>query len=930
MLCIIPLESQQAAVRVTGDVFTAFLNCQHKAYLLLKRQIDKKGTNGVPTFLHQNPAPDIASYRRAAFDHYRHLPAYKDHGIPDRPVSIGSTTYKRLQPETPLDDPRSLFVELINVPTPRGRSKILHVPLLPILSEQTSKHDKLLLTFAGILLDKSGHTVAPFGRIVHGRSFQVTRVQIHMLNRDARRLLVGLDAVFDDTAKPRLLLNPHCNVCAFRQHCRDQAIENDDLSLVSSLSKKEILSLNKRGIFTVTQLSYLYRPNRRRHGSKLSGKHSKQNLDKHMPSLKALAIRERKIYVKDPPDLPKRQVDIYLDVEGLPDEGFYYLIGIIVRDGSTDTTHSFWANTAADEERIWRKFVAVVERLQDYTIFHYGNYEVRWLRAMLNKYDLGVPAIADCVSKSMVNVLSHCYQHIYFPTYSNGLKDIGHYLGYQWEEPDASGMQSIQWRKTWEDDHSADVQRRLIQYNQQDCEALCTVVTAIREIIEHGRVGNHPIALAGDAKSASPYGLGKNKFAFPEFDYINKCAYFDYQRTKIYWRTDKKVKRLFLRSRAKVSKRQLRINAVVQCSAKKCISCKHTALRIERSVTKIVRDLKFVPSGVKVWGTKYVSNRYRCLFCDLTFLPRTYPKNSAKLGHGVLAWVVYNKIGLRQTDESVRHGLNDLFGFGIAYPIVFRMKARAEKYYKEAYSEIVQRLRLGPLVHVDETKVNVKGGSGYVWVFTNLEEVLYVYSGSREGKIVSETLGNFKGVLVSDFYSAYDGFEWQQQRCLVHLIRDLNDDVFDNPFDSEYKVFVGAFGKMFKAIVDTIDRYGLKRRFLVKHKKDVRRFFRTYIEIESTSEQVQKYQDRFKRNERRLFTFLDYDGVPWNNNNAENAIKAFAAVRNGAEGLFTEKGLIETLQMLSISQTLRNKDRNFLGFLKSGKKSLMEYCDDRD
>jgi hypothetical protein len=30
---------------------------------------------------------------------------------------------------------------------------------------------------------------------------------------------------------------------------------------------------------------------------------------------------------------------------------------------------------------------------------------------------------------------------------------------------------------------------------------------------------------------------------------------------------------------------------------------------------------------------------------------------------------------------------------------------------------------------------------------------------------------------------------------------------------------------------------------------------------------------------RELFTFLDYDGIPWNNNNAEHAIKYFAKYR---------------------------------------------------
>jgi hypothetical protein len=43
--------------------------------------------------------------------------------------------------------------------------------------------------------------------------------------------------------------------------------------------------------------------------------------------------------------------------------------------------------------------------------------------------------------------------------------------------------------------------------------------------------------------------------------------------------------------------------------------------------------------------------------------------------------------------------------------------------------------------------------------------------------------------------------------------------------------------------------------------------------------------------------------VPWNNNNAEHAIKAFARLRNviGANG--TPKGVREYLVLLSISET---------------------------
>jgi hypothetical protein len=37
------------------------------------------------------------------------------------------------------------------------------------------------------------------------------------------------------------------------------------------------------------------------------------------------------------------------------------------------------------------------------------------------------------------------------------------------------------------------------------------------------------------------------------------------------------------------------------------------------------------------------------------------------------------------------------------------------------------------------------------------------------------------------------------------------------------------------------------------------------------SELALSYQKRLVKNRDKLFTFLDYDGVPWNNNNAECA-----------------------------------------------------------
>ena len=62
----------------------------------------------------------------------------------------------------------------------------------------------------------------------------------------------------------------------------------------------------------------------------------------------------------------------------------------------------------------------------------------------------------------------------------------------------------------------------------------------------------------------------------------------------------------------------------------------------------------------------------------------------------------------------------------------------------------------------------------------------------RETTLIHRLLEGYEGTLVSDFYGAYDGINCRQQKCLVHLIRDLNDDLWKNPFDSDYESFVVA------------------------------------------------------------------------------------------------------------------------------------------
>jgi hypothetical protein len=270
--------------------------------------------------------------------------------------------------------------------------------------------------------------------------------------------------------------------------------------------------------------------------------------------------------------------------------------------------------------------------------------------------------------------------------------------------------------------------------------------------------------------------------------------------------------------------------------------------------------------------------------------------------------------------------LEDCFGLCIDRAELHGIRALMANRYRKACDRILGRIVGGRLAHADETEVALRESKGYVWVLANQEDVFYLYKSSREAGFLRELLAGFEGVLVSDFYSGYDSLDCPQQKCLVHLIRDLNDDLIDNPFDEEFKALAGEFGQLLRAIVDTIDLHGLVRRHLQPHKAEVSRFFRDLEARVYRSQISMAYQGRFAKTKGKLFTFLDHDNVPWNNNPAEHAVKAFASYRLSADGKMGENGLSDYLMLLSVQQTCKYRGVGFLKFLLSQEEDVDTYC----
>jgi predicted RecB family nuclease len=189
---------------------------------------------------------------------------------------------------------------------------------------------KLNLAYEVLASDPQRKKPPKYGQIIYGSNYSKTKFALKKYLAESKKVLVEIEKITNENKIPIFTLNSHCKVCRYQAHCRQKAIQSDDLSLMSAISKKEIGKLNRRGIFTVTQLGHSFSPQRRR---------MKVNA-KHLHALKALAIKDKKIYVNHPPLIPVKKEKLFLDVEGLPDRDEYYLIGLkSVTDAGEKTCH---------------------------------------------------------------------------------------------------------------------------------------------------------------------------------------------------------------------------------------------------------------------------------------------------------------------------------------------------------------------------------------------------------------------------------------------------------------------------------------------------------------------------------------------------------------------------------------------------------------
>jgi predicted RecB family nuclease len=376
--------------------------------------------------------------------------------------------------------------------------------------------------------------------IISTNSSQATIIKLDLYFKKIEAIIENINKF--KTQPPFFSKNKHCRFCGYNEYCMKKAIEDDHLSLISSLDQKEIEELNSKGIFSVKQLSYTFKPRRKRKDVK------NQKLN-HFPDLKALCLRKRTVLIYDR-DFNLRDTfpRIYLDVEGYVKTQKYYSISIVIDNNGVNSHKSFWIDNFNNEMNILYDFIRYIEPYisGNYSLYCYGKYDKEFLEQLYSKIKWKrKKELIKTLIENYCDLFQIFHYQIYVPTFSNNLKSIASFLGYKLYDNNFDGITAYINRKEWEDSNNFKVKKKILLHNIDDCYALKHVLEFIINIKNEQETDikfTSDLSEEIDRRYAGRK-LGNQSQILEDYQNINKRAYFDYQRDKIFFGRKAKIKK---------------------------------------------------------------------------------------------------------------------------------------------------------------------------------------------------------------------------------------------------------------------------------------------------------------------------------------------------------------------------------------------------
>jgi transposase len=289
------------------------------------------------------------------------------------------------------------------------------------------------------------------------------------------------------------------------------------------------------------------------------------------------------------------------------------------------------------------------------------------------------------------------------------------------------------------------------------------------------------------------------------------------------------------------------------------------------------------------------------------------------IGSRALLLAADMKHGLGVPYRKVAASLKRLCGLSITAGALTQEMNALAKWLKPEYETIQSYMRQSPSVNIDETGWRLDGESCWLWAFTNDSFTIYEVNPSRGHQVVLKQLGeDYCGTIISDFYTAYNPLPYKQQKCLVHLLRELYQSKNDT---DEFMAFRKKLTRLLR------DALRLKQRMTDRTTDTMTEISQeTYDRLlelihnrlsqlcraSYQTHDCQRLSKRLNKHSHQLFTFLEEMNVDSNNNRAERAIRPAVVTRKISGGNRSPVGASALSIITSIIQTCKQQRRDFV------------------
>ena len=361
--------------------------------------------------------------------------------------------------------------------------------------------------------------------------------------------------------------------------------------------------------------------------------------------------------------------------------------------------------------------------------------------------------------------------------------------------------------------------------------------------------------------------------------------------------------------------RPTRIDARVELDQSSCPRC--GGLLSEEptdSYTRVVEDI--VPA--KVVTTEYVVKRRYCSCCGKQISP-PIPNvvgggGNERFGLRLMLLVVSLKL-LGNSYEKIGSLLKLLFDLDLTDAAMLHCVIAVAEAFGPRYEELKRELLKERSIHGDETSWRIKGRNHWLWAFLGRWSVVYEVDRSRGKGVPRRVLGDYRGIVTSDSWGAWNYIGARWQRCLVHYLRELEDTIKYKSPGADFFPFRKKLRRILRDAIrmaDVQDRSGrldAKARFEARVDALI-----SSCSSSSKEKNCARLLKRLRRERGMLFTFLEEDGVDWNNNAAERALRSSVVIRKITYGNQSDEGAHAHAVLMSIRETCGLRKENFFDY----------------